>query len=168
MSEYIENTDYFGNEANCALIALKEVLVGVKYQHYKGDLYEVVAIGKMENNGEDMVVYKPVKLGTTTTYIRPYAEFIRKFSNLPRYSESSDSVKTLHFPHLSDWAEANYAKIGRQPVTLEWQTSTVECLLRNVKWELKLRGVRLADYPLSITPTLTRSGISVLHIGKGN
>lgn len=43
--------------------------IGKKYRHYKGNVYEVIAIGKHSETVEDMVVYKSLKNGDV--WIRP-------------------------------------------------------------------------------------------------
>lgn len=53
---------------------LAEVFVpGEKWTHYKGNLYEIVAVGVFENTGEVMVAYKSLKFGTI--WIRTVTNF---------------------------------------------------------------------------------------------
>lgn len=40
-----------------------EVEIGKKYRHFKGNIYEVVGIGKHSETCEDMVIYKSLKDG---------------------------------------------------------------------------------------------------------
>lgn len=47
------------------------------YKHYKGDLYEFLNIGIMENDGSKVVVYKSINSGIV--YVRPFKEFYQKF-----------------------------------------------------------------------------------------
>lgn len=58
----------------------KTVRPGEIYRHYKGNLYQVVAIGEYTETKETMVVYQAL-YGQFKIYIRSYEEFI---SNIDR------------------------------------------------------------------------------------
>jgi len=45
------------------------------YKHYKGNLYEVLDIGKHSETEELMVIYRTL-YGETNTWIRPYVMFV--------------------------------------------------------------------------------------------
>ncbi len=53
-----------------------------KYRHYKGNLYQVIALGKLEATGEEMVIYKPLyeseALGEASYWIRPKTQFLEE------------------------------------------------------------------------------------------
>lgn len=48
-----------------------------KYQHYKGNFYEVSSIAIHSETGEKLVVYKTL-YGDYSTWVRPYEMFIEK------------------------------------------------------------------------------------------
>jgi len=52
---------------------MNNVKVGRKYRHFKGDIYEVIAVGYHSETQEKMVVYKDVETGKVC--IRPHAMF---------------------------------------------------------------------------------------------
>lgn len=47
---------------------------GGTYQHYKGNVYRIVGVGKMEATQEDVVVYQSLDHGSPL-WVRPLAEF---------------------------------------------------------------------------------------------
>lgn len=48
---------------------MQEISIGKKYRHYKGNLYEIIAIAKHSETLEDMIVYKSIK--NEDTWARP-------------------------------------------------------------------------------------------------
>ncbi len=48
-------------------------LVLGKYRHYKGAIYEVIALGKIEATLEDVVIYQGAG---GIVWVRPYKDFI--------------------------------------------------------------------------------------------
>lgn len=48
-----------------------------KYQHYKGDYYEVVGVALHSENQEPMVVYRPLYETPVPLWVRPYEMFIQ-------------------------------------------------------------------------------------------
>ena len=48
---------------------MQEISIGKKYRHYKGNLYEVIAIAKHSESLEDMIIYKSLK--DSATWARP-------------------------------------------------------------------------------------------------
>jgi len=58
---------------------MKDIKLG-KYKHYKGNQYEVIAIGKHTETVEDLVVYKSLlddeKFGNNAIWIRPKKMFL--------------------------------------------------------------------------------------------
>ena len=48
---------------------MQEISVGKVYRHYKGNIYEIIALAKHSETLEDMVVYKSVNDGKT--WVRP-------------------------------------------------------------------------------------------------
>ena len=50
------------------------IQAGGTYQHYKGNVYKVVGVGKIEATLEDVVVYQGLDHGSPI-WVRPLAEF---------------------------------------------------------------------------------------------
>ena len=48
---------------------MQEITVGKKYRHYKGNIYEIIALAKHSETCEDMVVYQNVEKGDI--WVRP-------------------------------------------------------------------------------------------------
>ncbi len=52
------------------------------YQHYKGGLYKVIALGLLEETQEPVVVYESQQdsgdYKSGTVWVRPYAEFVKE------------------------------------------------------------------------------------------
>ena len=61
------------------------IKIGSKYKHYKGNVYEIIALGKHSETCEDMIVYKSVKTGDI--WIRPKS----------MWNETVDKKGTLRF-----------------------------------------------------------------------
>ncbi len=64
---------------------MQEILVGRKYRHYKGNLYEIIALAKHSETLENMIVYRAVADGKT--WVRPYS----------MWNEVVDDKGTLRF-----------------------------------------------------------------------
>ena len=47
-----------------------------KYQHYKGDFYDVIGVALHSETREPMVIYKPLYESPVLYWSRPYAIFI--------------------------------------------------------------------------------------------
>lgn len=54
-----------------------KVIVGAHYTHYKGGIYQVICIAKIESTSEDVVVY--FSTNNYQHYVRPVTEFMEKF-----------------------------------------------------------------------------------------
>lgn len=52
---------------------MREIKIGKKYKHFKGHIYEVIAIAKDSETTEDVVVYRNVN--SNEYWVRPYMEF---------------------------------------------------------------------------------------------
>lgn len=52
------------------------VKVGEKYRHFKGNMYEILCIGKDSETLEDVVIYR--NLDNLNIWVRPLKEFISK------------------------------------------------------------------------------------------
>ncbi len=53
---------------------MREILVGRKYRHFKGNDYKVLALAEHTETGEECVVYQAL-YGERKIYIRPYKMF---------------------------------------------------------------------------------------------
>jgi hypothetical protein len=66
------------------------------YQHYKGNLYELVCEGYLESNEQKMVVYKDCE--SNKKWIRPYEEFYGRVEvegkQISRFSEYDPNILT--------------------------------------------------------------------------
>lgn len=65
-----------------------------KYQHYKGGLYEVIAVGRIEATLEEVVVYKALytspDFGADAVWVRPVTSFLETVEwegkTIPRFT----------------------------------------------------------------------------------
>lgn len=46
------------------------------YEHYKGNRYEVIGVGRDTETEEDVVIYRPLYESDVAYWVRPYAMFI--------------------------------------------------------------------------------------------
>ena len=82
---------------------MKEVKVGRKYRHFKGQIMEVLLIGRNSENLENMVVYKHVDTGDI--WIRPE----KMFFDDEDISSREDNV--THQKHRFELIEENNEEI---------------------------------------------------------
>jgi hypothetical protein len=69
-----------------------------RYQHYKGNLYEVVGIARHSETMAELVVYKALydhpELGSDSLWVRPRAMFVEEVElngrRVPRFARVSD------------------------------------------------------------------------------
>jgi len=66
---------------------------GGTYQHYKGNVYKVIGVGKMEATQEDVVVYQGADHGSPI-WVRPLTEF---FSDVEWEGKMVPRYKLLSF-----------------------------------------------------------------------
>lgn len=64
---------------------MKEIKIGGKYKHYKGKLYEVIAIGRdSEDPQKELVVYKALynspEFGKNQIWVRTKEDFLAKIT----------------------------------------------------------------------------------------
>ena len=64
-----------------------------KYRHFKGNIYEVIAIAKHSETKEDMVVYQPLE-GDQGIWVRPLSMWnemvIHNGKALPRFQKINE------------------------------------------------------------------------------
>lgn len=46
------------------------------YRHYKGSAYQVIAVGRHTETGEDVVIYQPLYESDVPYWVRPYEMFV--------------------------------------------------------------------------------------------
>lgn len=71
---------------------MEDLKIGI-YQHFKGNLYEVIAVGKDSDTLEDLVVYKALydsaEFGKNAIWIRPKEKFCEEIivdgKKIPRF-----------------------------------------------------------------------------------
>ena len=69
---------------------MQEITVGKTYKHYKGNLYNIIALGKNSETCEDVIVYKALKTGDV--WVRP----------MSMWNEIVDDKGTIRFTLCED------------------------------------------------------------------
>ena len=69
----------------------RTLIPGQLYRHFKGNLYQIITIGKHSETGEEMVVYQAM-YGEFQVYIRPISLFIEKL-DLEKYSDARQEYR---------------------------------------------------------------------------
>ena len=64
---------------------MQEITIGKTYQHYKGNVYKIIAFAKHSETSENMIVYQAVK--DDAIWVRPYK----------MWNEVVDNKGTLRF-----------------------------------------------------------------------
>ena len=61
------------------------MIPGQRYRHYKGGLYEIIELAKLEATGDAMVVYRVVG-SQRLPWVRPAREFDEQVGDRPRFT----------------------------------------------------------------------------------
>jgi hypothetical protein len=61
------------------------VLVNRSYQHYRGNMYRVIALAIHEKTFEPVVVYTSENSSEPTTWVRPLTSFVEWIDDCPRF-----------------------------------------------------------------------------------
>ncbi len=81
---------------NIVLLPEDSPKIGEVYQHYKGDLYEVIALALHSNDEEWMVVYKPLyEIPDAPLFTRPLREWSEDVK-----LQTDSHTKTLRFTKI--------------------------------------------------------------------
>ena len=62
-----------------------EIIIGAKYRHFKGNMYEVIALAKHSETLEELVVYKAL-YGDGQVWVRPKSLFTNMAGNDRRFT----------------------------------------------------------------------------------
>lgn len=61
------------------------------YQHYKGNRYEVIGVGRDTETEEQVVIYRPLYESDTPYWVRPYKMFVESITidgiSIPRFKK---------------------------------------------------------------------------------
>ena len=71
--------------------------IGANYRHYKGNIYQVIAIGKHSETLEELVIYKALYESQNFPYgqiwCRPLQMWQDTVNNKPRFEKIEDTKK---------------------------------------------------------------------------
>lgn len=70
---------------------MREILVGRKYRHFKGNDYKVLALAEHTETGEECVVYQAL-YGEGKFYVRPLDMFASEVDR-DKYSDASQKYR---------------------------------------------------------------------------
>lgn len=69
----------------------EKIIVGKTYRHFKGDLYEVLAIAVHTETEDTLVIYQAL-YGNRTVYARPINMFLERL-DLTKYPNSNQNYR---------------------------------------------------------------------------
>ena len=109
----------------------RTLIPGQLYRHFKGNLYQIITIGKHSETGEEMVVYQAM-YGEFQVYIRPISLFIEKL-DLEKYSDARQEyrfelVKSLYGTDENKEFSEDSLNHKRELLSEAKQENTVEAI----------------------------------------
>lgn len=94
---------------------------GEFYRHFKGNLYQILTIGKHSETLEEMVVYQGL-YGTFETYIRPLTQFVEEVDK----QKYPDSTQKYRFERVVFTSSANFGQTENQTCALQEEIRETE------------------------------------------
>ena len=128
------------------------IVIGGKYEHYKGKPYRVLAVARHSETLEEMVVYQAL-YGEKEVYVRPLQMFVEKVNGVDRFSliESIEEEKQALIVTFLDYKLAsekiNFLQAKKDVIDGNFINLAAQCLdFTETKTELDDRFYDLIKY----------------------